>query len=64
MPSATRLKDEGNALYAEKKFGPAREKYSAAIALDGSNAILYANRAACELSLKKCEFSKDTVYIR
>jgi Flp pilus assembly protein TadD len=54
MTTADRLKAEGNTLFQQRKYDHARDKYTAAIELDGENAILYANRAACELSLKKC----------
>jgi tetratricopeptide (TPR) repeat protein len=51
--SALRLKDEGNALFKQGKFNEARVKYSHAIELDSSNPIFFANRAACNLSLKR-----------
>ncbi|TFY81881.1 hypothetical protein EWM64_g2128 [Hericium alpestre] len=53
--TATQLKDEGNALFVRKQFKEAVQKYTAAIALDDSNATLYANRAACFQALKKYE---------
>ena len=48
---AAQLKAEGNALYVAKDFALATVKYTEAIALDGKNAILFANRAACRLAL-------------
>jgi tetratricopeptide (TPR) repeat protein len=51
MATATELKDAGNTLFAAKNFDAALVKYTKAIALDGNNAILYANRAACALNL-------------
>jgi Flp pilus assembly protein TadD len=48
------LKDEGNALFKQKRFREAHQKYTWAIELDSNNAIIFANRAACSLSLKKC----------
>ncbi|KAK0479769.1 hypothetical protein IW261DRAFT_1608046 [Armillaria novae-zelandiae] len=51
--TATRLKEEGNALFIQSKFDEALVKYTAAIELDGSNAILWANRSACHLSMKR-----------
>jgi stress-induced-phosphoprotein 1 len=48
---AAKLKEEGNALFVKKEYGLAIAKYSEAIAADGDNAVLYANRAACQLAL-------------
>jgi hypothetical protein len=53
-PTAAQLKEEGNALYAASSWALARDKYSTAIALDGDNSILWANRAASEFYLKEC----------
>lgn len=53
IPKASLLKDEGNALFSKKNYGAAYKKYTEAIEEDGSNAILYANRAACSLNLKR-----------
>jgi hypothetical protein len=53
IPSALKLKEEGNRLFVAKKYSEALVKYSEAIALDGSNAVLYANRAACAFNLNK-----------
>jgi hypothetical protein len=50
---AEEQKAEGNALFAKKKYALAYAKYSDAIAEDGSNAILYGNRAACSLSMRR-----------
>ncbi|KAL0058766.1 hypothetical protein AAF712_014538 [Marasmius tenuissimus] len=47
------LKDEGNRLFVAKKFEAAIKKYGEAIALDDQNPILFANRAACNLSLRR-----------
>ncbi|KAF9269233.1 hypothetical protein L218DRAFT_851642 [Marasmius fiardii PR-910] len=56
---AESLKEEGNKLFLEKKFTQAVAKYTEAISAYGANAssnqvlaVLYANRAACRLSLK------------
>ena len=43
---AEALKGEGNKMLAAKNFAQAIEKYTAAIAADGTNAVYYANRAA------------------
>jgi hypothetical protein len=51
--SAATLKEEGNTLFTQKKYKEARIKYTLAIGLDPSNPVLFANRAACNLSLKK-----------
>jgi len=48
------LKAEGDGLFAQKKYKKAYVKYTQAIELDSSNAILYANRAASALSMKEC----------
>ncbi|EIN10949.1 hypothetical protein PUNSTDRAFT_133010 [Punctularia strigosozonata HHB-11173 SS5] len=53
MPTASQLKDEGNALFSQQKWKQAHAKYTEAIALDEGNAILWANRAACGLNLKR-----------
>ncbi len=52
-PQALALKDEGNALYAQKKYAEALDKYSGAIAHDDKNAVFWTNRAACKLNLQK-----------
>ncbi|KAI0067196.1 TPR-like protein [Artomyces pyxidatus] len=56
--SATELKDQGNALFTAKKYEDAIQKYTAAIALDEANAVLYCNRAACHLALKSYNEAK------
>ncbi|KAJ7476239.1 hypothetical protein FB451DRAFT_1246238 [Mycena latifolia] len=56
--SSAQLKAQGNALFSAKNFKEAAKKYAAAIkagdeAVDPKGlAVLYANRAACQLSLK------------
>ena len=50
---ATQLKEEGNALFVKKDYALAIAKYSEAIAAEGDNAVLYANRAACQLALQQ-----------
>jgi tetratricopeptide (TPR) repeat protein len=49
-----RLKAEGDGFFVQKKYRKAHFKYSEAIKLDHSNAVLYANRAASALSMKEC----------
>ncbi|KAK7029566.1 hypothetical protein VNI00_014443 [Paramarasmius palmivorus] len=53
MARAEKLKDEGNVLFGQKKFKDANQKYTEALSLDDKNPVLYANRAACRLSLKR-----------
>jgi Flp pilus assembly protein TadD len=48
-----RLKAEGNALFAKKKFSAAYKKYSEALEHDGNNPVLYSNRAACCLNMNR-----------
>jgi hypothetical protein len=52
-PTVAQLKEQGNALYIKKNYTLAIAKYTKAIALDGNNAVLYANRAACQLALQQ-----------
>lgn len=52
-PTAAQLKEEGNALFVKKDFARAYEKYTEAIAVDGQNAVLYANRCACSHGMDK-----------
>ena len=47
------LKAEGNAFHTKGQYKQAYQKYTEAIALDGNNAVLYANRAASSLALKE-----------
>lgn len=46
-------KEKANALFKDGKFGDAVEWYDRAIALDGCNAIYYANRAFAHIKLEK-----------
>ncbi|KAG1724346.1 hypothetical protein EDB19DRAFT_1858604 [Suillus lakei] len=50
-PTAAQLKDEGNELFRKQDYVGAFAKYTEAIALDDKNAVLYANRAACNYGL-------------
>jgi hypothetical protein len=50
---AEQLKAEGNALYGSRKYKAAYAKYSEAIKTDPKNAILFANRAACSIEMKR-----------
>lgn len=51
--AADRLKAEGNALFAKKKFKEAYTKYTEALKHDDKNPILYSNRSACSLGLHR-----------
>jgi hypothetical protein len=53
IQAAIELKTEGNALFLAGDFLGASTKYTLAIALDESNAVLYANRAQCYLNRKQ-----------
>lgn len=56
MISAEELKAQGNALYDRDDFASAVLKYTRAIELESDdkrlNAILYANRSACQRGLR------------
>jgi Flp pilus assembly protein TadD len=54
--TAVELKAEGNKLFGQKKYDQAAIKFTKAIELDRSNAVLYSNRAACHLALKRFAF--------
>ncbi|KAF9496738.1 hypothetical protein BDN71DRAFT_1429949 [Pleurotus eryngii] len=43
------LKAEGNAFYLQKNLEAAAKKYSKALEIDDTNAVIYCNRAACRL---------------
>ncbi|KAI0065855.1 hypothetical protein BV25DRAFT_1988937 [Artomyces pyxidatus] len=47
------LKDQGTKLFGQKDYKGAIDCFTRAIELDGSNAVLYANRAACYNSPKQ-----------
>ncbi|TDL17191.1 hypothetical protein BD410DRAFT_730338 [Rickenella mellea] len=53
MGDAISLKNAGNALYASQDYIQAYEKFTSAIELDSKNAILFSNRAACELAMNR-----------
>ncbi|KAJ4472067.1 activator of Hsp70 and Hsp90 chaperone [Lentinula aciculospora] len=46
MPDANALKDQGNKAFATKDWDKAIDLFSQAIAIDGSNHVLYSNRSA------------------
>jgi len=52
MADANALKAEGNALFAQKDYVGAAQKFGEAIAVDPSNHVLYSNRSGAYASLK------------
>ncbi len=58
LAEAAKLKDEGNAFFKKKEYQQAYLKYTDAIENDERNAVLYANRAACSLSLRRWAASR------
>ncbi|KAJ7471541.1 hypothetical protein B0H11DRAFT_2040437 [Mycena galericulata] len=65
MSSSTELKAQGNALFVARNFEAAGKKYTEAIQVGDEAAdpkglaVVYANRAACRLSLKRYMDSRD-----
>lgn len=53
--AAQAKKAEGNALFKNKQYQPAIDKYSEAIAVDASDVTFYSNRSACYAALAKWE---------
>jgi stress-induced-phosphoprotein 1 len=61
---AAQLKDEGNKFFSQQDYVvQAFIKYSDAIAMDSTNAVLFANRAACCLAMKKCDSCEQSLDI-
>ncbi|KAE9408347.1 hypothetical protein BT96DRAFT_970688 [Gymnopus androsaceus JB14] len=56
---AEKLKKEGNALFVDKKYAQAIEKYSEALQVGGDNALLYSNRSACRMKLKNYLYAES-----
>jgi len=52
---AFELKEAGNALYKQKKFAEAEEKYTAAVAKDETNLVYHNNLAACHFEMGRFE---------
>ena len=50
--SAEEFKAQGNAAFSEKRYPDAIEAFSKAIALDGTNHVLYSNRSAAYAGMK------------
>ncbi|KAI0311915.1 hypothetical protein OF83DRAFT_1148766 [Amylostereum chailletii] len=57
---SAQLKDEGNTFFAQKDYKTAIQKYTEAIALDGTNAVLYCNSRA--LGQKCCTTAAVTAH--
>ncbi|XP_046417769.1 stress-induced-phosphoprotein 1 [Neodiprion fabricii] len=55
MEKVSALKDKGNAALQEGKYDEAVKYYTEAIALDGSNHVLYSNRSAAYAKAEKYE---------
>lgn len=53
LNEAEKLKAEGNTFFTKKDYASAIVKYSKAITIDEKNAILFANRSACQRALKR-----------
>ncbi len=51
--AAKTKKDEGNALFKDKKYEEAIAKYTEAIALDSNDVTFYSNRSACYAAIEK-----------
>ncbi len=54
-----KLKADGNKFYAEAKWEEAIDCYTRAISLNSKSAVLYSNRALCELQLGKWELARE-----
>jgi tetratricopeptide (TPR) repeat protein len=52
-PESEAIRERGNAAFGAKRFEEAVGLYSEALALDSSNGLLYGNRAAALLQLKR-----------
>lgn len=52
------LKNKGNDYFKQQKWTEAMIEYSKAICLDSTQAVLYSNRALCELKLEKYDLAR------
>ena len=53
------LKEQGNAAFRQDQFTEAMNFYTRALALAPQEAVLYSNRALCELRLKKFQLARE-----
>ena len=61
---ADSLKAEGNALFVKGDLEAAHTKYTEAIRYDDRHAILYSNRVACCLGLRRYGLYVDVIWDR
>jgi len=55
------LKEEGNQFYKEERWNDAMNCYTRAIHLNQQEAVLYSNRALCELHLSKLDLAREDI---
>ncbi|PBK66021.1 hypothetical protein ARMSODRAFT_366713 [Armillaria solidipes] len=53
--SSETLREEGKEYFKQNKYAQAKAKFTDALEVDGENAILYANRSACNYALQRYE---------
>ncbi|KAK0421523.1 hypothetical protein EV421DRAFT_1881116 [Armillaria borealis] len=53
--SSESLREEGKECFRQKNYAQAKEKFTEALKVDEDNAILYANRSACNYALQQYE---------
>lgn len=53
LMSSESLREEGKEYFRQKKYAQAKEKFTEALKVDEENAILYANRSACNYALQQ-----------
>ncbi len=51
--SSESLREEGKEYFSQKIYAQAKEKFTEALKVDEENAILYANRSACNYALQR-----------
>jgi len=55
------LKQEGNQLYKQERWGEAMNCYTRAIHLNQEEAVLYSNRALCEVRLSMFDLAREDI---